>query len=78
MKKVCLIITVLFFTVVGVAQRTAIDAAFDSAVQQGFSGVLLVAKKGKRESTSQIVLRVFVILKLKHPCSLAMCLSWHR
>ena len=47
MKKVCLIITVLCFTVVGVAQRTAIDAAFDTAVQQGFSGVLLVAKNGK-------------------------------
>lgn len=47
MKKVCLIITMLQFSFVGIAQRTAIDAAFDTAVQQGFSGVLLVAKKGK-------------------------------
>ena len=47
MKKFCLIITALCFTVTCMAQRGAIDAAFDSAVQQGFSGVLLVAKKGK-------------------------------
>ncbi|MCC6761649.1 MAG: beta-lactamase family protein [Chitinophagaceae bacterium] len=47
MRKFCLMLLTLCYTTIGVAQRTAIDAAFDSAVQQGFSGVLLVAKKGK-------------------------------
>lgn len=47
MRSIFSIVLMLFFSTMGMTQRTAIEAAFDSAVQQGFSGVLLVAKKGK-------------------------------